>query len=135
MSVKFIFWGIILAGLAVIFGAFGTHLIAPYFADLPPEPKVTPPMEVFETGVRYQFYHAMALIVTGLLYRQKSTRQVKNAGILFLLGVIMFSGSLYFITLGHLVHRDFKFVWPITPLGGLSFIIAWGLLAMTFRKK
>lgn len=135
MHTKFIFWGAILACLAVILGAFGTHLIAPYLLELQPASKKTPPMDVYETGIRYQFFHALALIITGILYRQKPNRHVKNAGLLFIIGIFLFSGSLYLITIGHMVRRNFTFVWPITPLGGISFIVGWVLLAFNYRKK
>jgi uncharacterized membrane protein YgdD (TMEM256/DUF423 family) len=132
---RFIFWGTILAGLAVAFGAFGTHLIAPALAQLEtPNVKQTPPIQVFQTGVQYQFFHALAIIITGLLYRQKNNRHVKNAGLLFIIGIILFSGSLYFITIGYLMHRNFTFAGAITPLGGISFLIGWTLLAFNFQK-
>lgn len=133
---RFIFWGTILAGLAVVLGAFGAHIIAPMLAELETaNVKQTPPIQVFQTGVQYQFYHALALILTGLLYRQKNNRHVKNAGILFALGIILFSGSLYFITIGYLMHRNFNFAGAITPLGGISFIVGWTLLAVSFKKR
>ena len=134
MHIKFVFWGAILCALAVLFGAFGTHVIAPYFAEIPPNVKQTPPIEIFHTGVEYQFYHALALILTGLLYRQKNNRHVKNAGLLFIIGIILFSGSLYFITIGYLMRRNFSFAGALTPLGGISFLIGWILLAVNFNK-
>lgn len=132
---RFIFWGTILAGLAVLLGAFGAHIIAPFFAEIPLNVKQTPPLEVFHTGVEYQFYHALALIITGMLYRQRSNRHIKNAGLLFILGIILFSGSLYMITIGYMMHRDLSFIGAITPIGGISFIIAWILLAFNYNKK
>ena len=133
---RFIFWGTVLAGVAVLFGAFGAHLIGPMLAELEnPNVKQTPPLQVFQTGVQYQFYHSLALILTGLLYRQKNNRHVKNAGLLFILGIILFSGSLYFITMGYLMRRNFGFAGAITPLGGISFIIGWILLAASFKKR
>lgn len=135
MLTKTIFWGILLAGLAVIFGAFGAHVIHPYLVVLDIDPVKTPPMEVFKTGVEYQFFHALALIITGILYKQKPTRMVMNAGYIFLIGILLFSGSLYVITIGYVMQRDLSFVGAITPLGGVAFIIAWGLLAYTFSKK
>lgn len=133
---RFIFWGTVLAALAVAFGAFGTHLIAPMLAELEqPNVKQTPHIQIFQTGVQYQFYHSIALIITGLLYRQKNNRHVKNAGLLFILGIILFCGSLYFITVGYLMRRNFGFAGAITPLGGISFIIGWILLAASFKKR
>lgn len=135
MLTRMIFWGIILAGLAVVFGAFGAHVIQPYLAVLDVDPAKTPPMQVFKTGVEYQFYHAFAIIITGILYKQKPTRMVSNAALIFMIGILLFSGSLYVITIGYVMQRDLAFVGAITPLGGLAFIVAWGLLAYTFSKK
>jgi uncharacterized membrane protein YgdD (TMEM256/DUF423 family) len=133
---RFIFWGTILAAVAVALGAFGTHIIGPALADLEvPNVKQTPPIQVFQTGVQYQFYHSLALVITGLLYSKKNNRHVKNAGLLFMLGILLFSGSLYFITIGFLMHRNFSFAGAITPLGGISFLIAWILLATCFKKR
>lgn len=131
MSTKFVVWGCILAALAVLFGAFGTHLVEDELKILNEPEKI----RFLNRGVQYQFYHSLALILTGVLYRQRNNRQVKNAGILFVIGIIMFSGSLYFMTLGILVHRSFDFVWPLTPIGGISFLIGWVLLALSFDKK
>jgi uncharacterized membrane protein YgdD (TMEM256/DUF423 family) len=135
MLTRMIFWGTILAGLAVVFGAFGAHIIQPYLAVLDVDPIKTPPMQVFKTGVEYQFFHAIAIIITGILYKQKPTRMVSNAALIFIIGIILFSGSLYVITFGYVMQRDLGFIGAITPLGGLAFIIAWGLLAYAFSKK
>ena len=135
MLTKFMLWGIVFSGLAVAFGAFGAHLIQPALAELDPVPKAVPPMEIYKTAVEYQFFHGLALIITGFLYKQRNSQMVKNAGILFILGIPMFSGSLYAMVLGKLMHNDLDFLGPITPLGGISFLLGWILLAIAFSTK
>jgi uncharacterized membrane protein YgdD (TMEM256/DUF423 family) len=60
---------------------------------------------------------------------------MKNAGLAFLLGIALFSGSLYLITLGNITHFNFKWVGPITPIGGIGFVVGWGLVAAAFWSK
>lgn len=135
MNTKFVFWGMVFAGLAVAFGAFGAHLLQPYLVNTDLEFGKTPPMQVFQTAVQYQFFHAIALIITGILYRQRPTRHIKNAGLIFIISTILFSGSLYILTMGYATNNDFSFVGPLTPIGGIGFLIGWTLLAVTFSEK
>ncbi|MCB1620323.1 MAG: DUF423 domain-containing protein [Thiothrix sp.] len=107
--------------LAVMLGAFGAHGL---------EKIVTPHMlQRFHTGVEYQFYHALALLATGLLPQSPGhgaqQRLPGLAGLAFLAGIILFSGSLYLYVLTGLV----AFV-LVTPLGGLCFIAGWLLLLL-----
>jgi uncharacterized membrane protein YgdD (TMEM256/DUF423 family) len=126
-SVRSIFWGALVLALAVGLGAFGAHAL---------KSVVTPPqLSTFQTAVQYQFFHGMALILVGLLYRQKSSRRLKQAGLAFILGLVFFCGSLYAITLGSFTRFDLKWVGAITPLGGISFMVGWVLVALTFSKK
>ena len=120
--------GIVFAALAVILGAFGAHALKQV---MEPDQLVT-----FETGVRYQFYHSFALIACGLLYNSFPFKQVKQATTCFLLGVIMFSGSLYALTLlkanGEVGLRG---IGILTPIGGVFFILGWILLFWAVIKK
>lgn len=119
--------GILLAGIAVVLGAFGAHALK---AVLQPEQLVT-----FETGVRYQFYHSFALIVTGILYGTYASRQVRLAHTFFLLGIVLFSGSLYALTILKMNGAvGLGGVGIITPIGGLCFIIGWLMLAIGIGK-
>lgn len=120
MKIRPTIWGTILSGLAVIFGAFGAHALAD---RLDPSD-----LEVFKTAVQYQMYHGLALILTGILFKNKPSANLANAAVSFILGTILFSGSLYLITIGKIMHTDFKWVGPITPIGGLGFIVGWGLM-------
>lgn len=107
--------------LAVILGAFGAHGL---------EQLVDAKMlQRFHTGVEYQFYHALALLVISVLYKNIRNKYIVFAGYAFLLGMILFSGSLYLYVL-----TGIKGIAMITPIGGLSFIIGWGLLAFSARN-
>ena len=121
--------GVLNSLLAVAVGAFGAHTL---------KKMVTPDLLVtFETGVRYQFYHALALIITAFVYEKIPFKSIRYAGFSFLAGIILFSGSLYAITLlkanGSV---GLNGVGLITPFGGLFFILGWVLLIVAaFRTK
>jgi len=128
MRKSFLVSGIILAGLAVALGAFGAHGLKKVVDEQS--------VEVFKTGVQYQFYHALALILTGILSIHFSSKEIKLAGTLFIWGIILFSGSLYAITafkaMGSAVP---KFIGPVTPIGGLLFIAGWICLLIAVIKR
>lgn len=108
----------VLAVLAVALGAFGAHALK----RIAPESVVN----IFETGVRYQFYHAFALAVAGILYRDFSNKWMIWAGNSFLTGILLFSGSLYILTyLKAAARQGLDWVGIITPFGGLAFIAGW----------
>jgi uncharacterized membrane protein YgdD (TMEM256/DUF423 family) len=120
--------GILFAAIAVILGAFGAHALK---AVLQPDQLVT-----FETGVRYQFYHSFALIFTGILYASFPFKQVKWASTCFLLGIVLFSGSLYALTLLKMNGEvGLGGVGILTPIGGVFFILGWLFLLMAVIKK
>ncbi len=123
MHKKFIGIAAFTGALAVILGAFGTHALK---AILSPGQLVS-----FETGVRYQFYHAFALLAAGILYKEFPNNLLQWAGRLFICGILLFSGSLYVLT----TMPGMTWVGPITPLGGLCFIAGWLLLALGCLKK
>ena len=118
----YILLGAVNGFLAVALGAFAAHGLR--------EILDASQLHTFETGVRYQMMHALALIGTGLLLRQPVSKLLKGAGIAFLVGIFLFSGSLYWLALG-----GPSWLGPITPLGGLSFLLGWALLAIgTFQS-
>ncbi len=118
MTHPFLFLGALLGGLAVALGAFGAHALK---ARLSPERLVT-----FETGVRYHFYHALALLAVGLVqFNFPPAGNAALAGWLFVAGISLFSGSLYWLALG-----GPRWLGPITPLGGLALIAGWIGLAL-----
>ena len=117
----------ILGALAVALGAFGAHgLKTKVNADT---------LQIFETGVKYQFWHVFALIVVGILYQIYPSATMLWSGKLFMAGIILFSGSLYALTFFRATGNE-KMNWlgAITPFGGLSFIIGWILLALAVWK-
>jgi uncharacterized membrane protein YgdD (TMEM256/DUF423 family) len=109
----------ILGGLAVAAGAFGSHPLREKLSDRS--------LEIFETGVRYHMYHALALLLVALLISQTNnpTTPLIVAGCLFIAGIFIFSGSLYALSL-----TGIKYFGAITPLGGVAFIAAWLTLAL-----
>ena len=119
----FLFIGSILGGLAVAAGAFGAHALTGKVSDRA--------IEIFETGARYQMYHALALLLVALLLSNSEFSQaiVMIAGIAFIVGIAIFSGSLYALSL-----TGIKILGAITPLGGVAFIAGWGCLAIAAFK-
>lgn len=112
LSQRLVATGALLGFLAVGFGAFGAHALK---AQLSPEM-----LTIFETAVRYQMYHALALLLLGLWSAQTHARSAQRTGVLFVLGIFIFSGSLYILTLSGV--RTWG---AVTPLGGLCLLIAW----------
>ena len=118
----------ILAALTVMAGAFAAHALKGKIGDHA--------LATFETAVRYQFYHVIALFLTGIVYKDFSYPIVKWAGWLFITGIILFSGSLYLVAVKQAtVSPGFAWVGPITPFGGFAFIMGWIFLAISFFKR
>jgi len=113
--------GGIIGALGVIAGAFGAHAL---------RGRLDPDMiAVFETGARYQMYHALALFAAAWLAGRGATAAAGWAGRLFIAGVVLFSGSLYALAL-----TGVRGLGAITPLGGLAFIAGWIALALGARR-
>ncbi len=118
--------GAVVAAIAVALGAFGAHVLRPKLD--------TDAFTIFETAVRYQMYHALALILFGLATEFKSYPKIIYT--LFLVGIIIFCCTLYGIVLGSLMETNpLKWLGAITPLGGIAFITAWVLFAFNSMKK
>ncbi|MEJ6538762.1 MAG: DUF423 domain-containing protein [Halioglobus sp.] len=108
--------------LAVVFGAFGAHALKGKLDDQA--------LKVFETAVQYHFYHTFALLVVGVIaLSQPQTVLLKSSGWLFVIGILVFSGSLYLLSL-----TGVRWLGAITPLGGLALIAGWACLAATGWK-
>jgi len=117
-----------LAGLtAVIFGAFGAHGLSPHLS--------AGEMHAWETGVQYQIYHALAMFMCYLYLRKEPSTSIRNAGICFLLGIILFSGSLYLLATKELTGIPGIILGPVTPIGGFFFIAGWSLVLVQAVKK
>jgi uncharacterized membrane protein YgdD (TMEM256/DUF423 family) len=128
MHKGFIQTGALLAALSIILGAFGAHALKEIFTG--------GILQVFETAVRYQIYHAFALLIVGILYKEFSNKQLQLAGYFFIGGIVLFSGSLYALCcIEYLQLSSLFWIGAITPLGGLCFIIGWLLLFAGAVKK
>lgn len=124
---KFIRIAAISGALAVMLGAFGAHSLK---ALLSPEQ-----LQTFETGVRYQFYHTFALLFTGWLATTRPSKLINMAGASFVAGICCFSGSLYILSVRSLLGiENLSLIGPVTPIGGLFFIIGWILLLGASKK-
>ncbi len=123
MKRNFIIIAAILGAVAVILGAFGAHSLK---AILTPEQ-----LQTFEVGVRYHFYHVVALLLTAILYKEYTHKLLVWAGNFFIAGIFLFSGSLYLLS----TTTGFKMLGVITPIGGVCFIAGWLLLAFGCSKK
>lgn len=118
--------GAFLGLTAVILGAFGAHGLKEL---VEPEQLIT-----FETGVRYQMYHALFLLVIGST-TSVNTKIKQVVFFLVLFGVLLFSGSIYGLATNNLTAFNFKAIGLITPIGGLLLIISWLLLLINFLKN
>lgn len=117
-----------LGALTVALGAFGAHALK---AVLSPAALTT-----YETAVRYQMYHVVALLITGILMNKaaspKEQKLLTRAGLFFIDGIVLFSGSLYFIVAKPFLGIEgLPWVGVITPMGGLLWMVAWVLLALS----
>ena len=125
MNNKLVSIAALLALLAVILGAFGAHTLKELLAPNN--------LNSFETGVRYQFYHAIALLIIGLnTDKLKATKRIAN---LMIIGILCFSFSIYLLSIQGLIGIKLSFLGPITPLGGLILIVSWTLLLFKNLKK
>ncbi|PSB13397.1 DUF423 domain-containing protein [filamentous cyanobacterium CCP2] len=115
----FLLLGAILGGFSVAFGAFASHALKERLVDRS--------LEIFELAARYQMYHALALLLVGMLLSRADTGQafLTASGISFLVGVLLFCGSLYALSLSGI-----KILGAITPLGGVAFMVGWACLAI-----
>jgi uncharacterized membrane protein YgdD (TMEM256/DUF423 family) len=109
----------ILGGVSVAAGAFASHALREQLSERA--------VAIFETGARYQMYHALALLLVALLLSQAATAQflLTAAGFGFIAGVLIFSGSLYALSL-----TGVKWLGALAPVGGVALIIGWGCLAV-----
>jgi uncharacterized membrane protein YgdD (TMEM256/DUF423 family) len=118
----------LLGVLSVAMGAFAAHSLKQAISDYA--------VSIFETAVRYQLYHVFALLITGILYKEFQNKLISTAGKLFIMGIILFSGSLYILTfIKAVVMPGYDWVGAITPFGGLCFIAGWICLFLGIRKK
>jgi uncharacterized membrane protein YgdD (TMEM256/DUF423 family) len=111
-----------LIALATILGAFGAHALKAHLSQ--------DKLAVYETAVRYHFFHALGLLAVGVLMRSVDGELLRWSALLVLVGIILFSGSLYLLTFGAP-----RFLGVVTPLGGLALIVGWGMFAVTMWRQ
>ena len=127
MHKGFIATAALLGAIAVGLGAFAAHGLKKIFnAEL---------LQVFETAVRYQFYHVFALLAAGILYASFPGKKMQWAGKLFIAGILLFSGSLYLICFCKYNNLNMNWLVAVTPFGGLCFIVGWLLLLFSTMEK
>ncbi|MBI3218459.1 MAG: DUF423 domain-containing protein [Bacteroidetes bacterium] len=114
--------GGVLAGLAVALGAFGAHALKALLTQ-------NGRIDTFELATRYHFYHAFAVLIVGVLYPKAQSNWWRRSAWMFLLGILLFSGSLYVMA----VFNTTK-VALITPLGGVCFLTGWAMFVMAVAK-
>ena len=118
----------ILGAITVALGAFGAHKLK--------EMVNAEALAVYQTGILYQFIHLVALAIAGIVYREYPNGLVKASGLLFLAGIILFSGSLYILTYATASgSAGLNWVGPVTPIGGVCFIAGWICLALGTGKR
>jgi len=114
--------GSVMSFLAVIAGTFAAHGL---------DQRLSPQMlEVFETGVRYHMYHALAILIAAVIHSPNTTRLPAVAAGFFLAGIVLFSGSLYLLAV-----TQARWLGMIAPIGGTAFLMGWATLVMTSFKK
>ena len=114
--------GAIFMALAIVLGAFGAHALKD---SLSPEM-----MKIYQTGVEYQFNNALGLLIIGLIGFHIHSKYIKWSGMLISIGIILFSGSLYILSLSGI-----HWIGAITPIGGVSFIAGWICLVLAIRDR
>ncbi|CAN5227656.1 DUF423 domain-containing protein [soil metagenome] len=118
-------FGGIYGALGIIFGAFGAHILKKKFNE--------DQLRSFETGVKYQIYHALFLILTGILFSFNTSSQVVM-GWLIIAGVFLFSFSIYGLTLSASMGKKLRLLGPVTPLGGLMLVLGWIIFTLNVSQ-
>lgn len=125
MERKIVATGAFLGMLSIILGAFGAHALKKVLS--------IDQLSTFDTGVKYQMYHALFLLFIGLSSIAQKAK--KTIFYLVVFGVLFFSGSIYFLATIHITHIDFKATGILTPIGGLLLILAWVILFTNILKN
>ncbi len=123
MNRFFLQTGSILGAIGVMIGAFGAHALKEMLT-------ASGRFDTFETAVRYQFYHALALVLVGVLAKEFSSKTLKYSGYCFLVGIFIFSGALYLICFTGITAFG-----AVAPIGGSLLVVAWLLLFWSVWKK
>lgn len=119
--------GAVFCLLSVVLGAFAAHSLKQFI-----EPNS---VQIFQTGVKYQFYHGFAILFCGLWYKIEPLANLKVSTVLFSIGILLFSGSLYLLSFKDVIWLPLYIVGPATPIGGVFFIAGWGSIIYTILKS
>lgn len=122
MKTNLLFFTAILGALGIVLGAFGAHALKDVLSENS--------IKSFETGVRYQMLHVIVLLIVNTT-QKLNAKTSKRISFFFLTGIVLFSGSIYALTA---LKIPAKFIWFVTPIGGLFLITGWILLALAFLK-
>jgi uncharacterized membrane protein YgdD (TMEM256/DUF423 family) len=117
----------IFGALAVMIGAFGAHGLK---GKISPEALIS-----FDTAVKYQFYHVFALLATGSFFSSTPVKQLRWAAWSFTIGMVLFSGSIYYLATREWHGINIPAIGIVTPVGGVFFIAGWVLLGIVFSKR
>ena len=118
----------LIGAFSVALGAFAAHTLKGNISDYA--------FDIFETAVKYQVYHVFALLAVGIIYKEFAGKLMIWSGRLFIIGIILFSGSLYGLAaVKAAVLPGYNWLGPITPLGGLCFILGWIFLFLGISRK
>jgi uncharacterized membrane protein YgdD (TMEM256/DUF423 family) len=118
----------LLGALSVALGAFAAHTLKNSISDYA--------LGIFDTAVKYQFYHVFALLIVGILFKEYHSKWLYWSGRLFIAGIILFSGSLYILAaIKAAVLPGYNWIGAITPFGGLCFILGWIFLFLAVSAK
>jgi len=124
---KYILVASLFGATAVLLGAFGAHTLKEVLSQ--------ESLNSFNTGVRYQMYHALLLLIVALIAGEMRAKVARACYFLIVTGILFFSGSIYLLNIGPTMGINMKFLGPITPVGGLLLISAWTLLVIEFARK
>ncbi len=123
MKNKYLVITSIIGAITIVLGAFGAHALK--------EKLGVDALKSFETGVRYQMYHVIVLLFVNT-YNSFTSKSKNTISLLFIIGIILFSGSIYAITVFDVNPKQ---IWFVTPLGGLFFVIGWIKMGISFFKE
>ena len=112
--------------IGIVLGAMGAHFLKSHLS--------IEKVQSFEVGVRYQLFHSLFLLIIGYQFSFHSNLE-KIIGVLVILGVFLFSGSIYGLSTSELMNINLKFLGPVTPIGGLLMILGWSFLFFKFLMK
>jgi len=126
MNKRIVIGALILFITAIILGAFGAHGLKEYLNS--------EQLASFEVGVRYQFFQSLALLIVGL-NADKLNFELSNFYLFSIIAILLFSGSIYLLSIANVFNWNKAFIGPITPIGGLILIINWTVLLIKITKK